>query len=511
MATYTKEQIENVWFALNLNRLIPNNEAYSGAGLHNPNRSINMYKWLQDALTLIGVGPITLPLNTKGDILTYTNTLAKLGVGSNGQVLTADSSTATGLKWVTPSTPPSYTPPVTTKGDIFTFDTVPNKLPLGTNNQILSVDTSTATGLKWITPTGGYTSPLTTKGDIFVRSASDTRLPVGTNGQFLSADSSEATGLKWVAAPGGGGGTNIYNSNGTLTGNRAMDLAHYTLQINDTNKSIGGATGDMGQLLSTEIINLYLNKHESSGSGYDHTATMYLTQIPSSLSRITSVCSTEDPINGMVYSEVTAQTTSTGTSAAFLSVTPKSSNARTIGISTELSLANSDQFYLYIDAPTYVSGGSYSINPKRYNTLSAVVDPSYPTSLRYTYPLERRDFYFADSMQGTTVLNAYSKTGLTTDSDGASRRIVKVTMSCTANAGTSGADSIEITLYRHDNSVIYTALITTPPVSAGKIFEADLFSAPISLSANSTYYARVTTLNGVSSATKGLTLTVYTI
>ena len=223
MATYTKEQIENVWFALNLNRLIPNNEAYSGAGLHNPNRSINMYKWLQDALTLIGVGPISLPLNTKGDILTYTTTLAKLGVGSNGQVLTADSSTATGLKWATPS--------------------------------------------------GGYTSPLTTKGDIFVRSASDTRLPVGTNGQFLSADSSTATGLKWVAAP--GGGTNIYNSNGTLTSNRFMDLAHYTLQIEDSNKPIGGATGNMQYLLSTEVVNFILNKNKSSGSGYDHIATMF--------------------------------------------------------------------------------------------------------------------------------------------------------------------------------------------------------------------------------------------
>lgn len=510
MATYTKEQIENVWFALNLNRLIPNNEAYSGAGLHNPNRSINMYKWLQDALTLIGVGPISLPLNTKGDILTYTTTLAKLGVGSNGQVLTADSSTATGLKWATPAAPPGYTPPVTTKGDIFTFDTIPNKLALGTNNQVLTVDTSTATGLKWSTPSGGYISPLTTKGDIFVRSASDTRLPVGTNGQFLSADSSEATGLKWVAAP--GGGTNIYNSNGTLTSNRFMDLAHYTLQINDANKSIGGAIGDMSNLFSTEIINFGLNKSESSGAGYNHTANIYLTQIPSSLSKATLTCSTENPNNSdMVYSQVTAQTTSTGTSATFLSITPKSSNPRTIGMSTDLNLVNPDQFYLYIDAPTYISLGSYSVNPKRHNTLSAVIDPGYPTSLKYTYPLERRDFYFADSMQGTTVLNAISKTGLTTDSDGASRNIVKVTISCTGNAGTSGADSIEITLYRHDNSIVYTALIATPPVSAGKLFEADLFNIPVGLSANSTYYAKVTALNGVSSATRGLTLTVYTI
>lgn len=54
MPTYTQQQIENVWFALNLNRLKPNNDANSGAGLHNPNGSINMYKWLQDALMLLG-------------------------------------------------------------------------------------------------------------------------------------------------------------------------------------------------------------------------------------------------------------------------------------------------------------------------------------------------------------------------------------------------------------------------------------------------------------------------
>lgn len=38
-------------------------------------------------------------LNTKGDILTFDSAPARLGVGSNGQVLTADNSTAKGLKW----------------------------------------------------------------------------------------------------------------------------------------------------------------------------------------------------------------------------------------------------------------------------------------------------------------------------------------------------------------------------------------------------------------------------
>ena len=42
---------------------------------------------------------LTSPLTTKGDLLTFDTVLARIGVGTDGYVLTADSTATTGLKW----------------------------------------------------------------------------------------------------------------------------------------------------------------------------------------------------------------------------------------------------------------------------------------------------------------------------------------------------------------------------------------------------------------------------
>lgn len=100
---------------------------------------------------------------------------------------------------------------VTTKGDLEGFSTVAARIPVGSNGQVLTADSAEALGLKWATAAAGGAVATDViwdaKGDLAGGTGSDTaaRLAVGTNGQVLSADSAEATGLKWIAAAAGSG------------------------------------------------------------------------------------------------------------------------------------------------------------------------------------------------------------------------------------------------------------------------------------------------------------------
>ena len=139
-------------------------------------------------------------VTTKGDIIVATSsaTVARQGVGTDGQVLTADSAQTNGLKWATPSS--GFSDPTTTKGDLIAHGTSTTRLPVGTDNQVLTADSTQTLGVKWATPASGFADPTTTKGDLIVHGASTTRLAVGSDGQVLTADSSQASGVKWAAA-----------------------------------------------------------------------------------------------------------------------------------------------------------------------------------------------------------------------------------------------------------------------------------------------------------------------
>jgi hypothetical protein len=71
--------------------------------------------------------------------------------GTTGQVLSKTSGTNMDFTWVTPTDQT----PLTTKGDLFTFSTVDARLGVGTNGQTLVADSTASTGLKWATPSSG--------------------------------------------------------------------------------------------------------------------------------------------------------------------------------------------------------------------------------------------------------------------------------------------------------------------------------------------------------------------
>lgn len=115
------------------------------------------------------------------------------------------------------------------KGDLIvaSANDTPGRLPVGSNGQVLVADSTQALGAKWDTPASGVTdhglltglgdddhpqyvleSLLDAKGDLYVASANDTpgRLAVGSNDQVLVADSTQSLGVKWAAVPSGGSG-----------------------------------------------------------------------------------------------------------------------------------------------------------------------------------------------------------------------------------------------------------------------------------------------------------------
>jgi hypothetical protein len=61
------------------------------------------------------------PLTAKGDLFTYSTSSARLGVGTDGQILTADSTQTTGIKWATAASSSKFGQLISTfKSDTFT-------------------------------------------------------------------------------------------------------------------------------------------------------------------------------------------------------------------------------------------------------------------------------------------------------------------------------------------------------------------------------------------------------
>lgn len=88
------------------------------------------------------------------------------------------------------------------------------RLAVGSNGQVLTADSPSVLGVKWATPSADIAQAIVdAKGDLIAASAADTvaRLGVGTDGQVLTAEAAQALGMKWATpAAGGGGGELAY-------------------------------------------------------------------------------------------------------------------------------------------------------------------------------------------------------------------------------------------------------------------------------------------------------------
>jgi hypothetical protein len=150
-------------------------------------------------------------LSAKGDLLTLSgcSTRVALPVGANGQILTACSSSDTGLCWSSlPSPPPPSIPCscLTGKGALVAGSGVstPSALPVGLDGQVLTACSTSSTGLLWSTPSSPAIpcSCITGKGALIAGSdvGIPSALPVGANGQILMACVDAPSGLCWATS-----------------------------------------------------------------------------------------------------------------------------------------------------------------------------------------------------------------------------------------------------------------------------------------------------------------------
>ena len=139
--------------------------------------------------------PVPLVLvDSKGDMFVATgdDTVAKLSVGANDTILTADSAQTGGVKW---------SAPVVTNTSSNSFSNKTIALSSNTVSGTTSEFNTANTDANFVTDT-----TFTAKGTVLVGTGNGTFavVSVGANGTTLTADSVESSGVKWAPAASGG-------------------------------------------------------------------------------------------------------------------------------------------------------------------------------------------------------------------------------------------------------------------------------------------------------------------